>query len=291
MNRRGTGVRSAPGPHFPPKAKRNIVLFMPGGPSHIDLFDPKPALKKHAGQRPDSVNLPTQRTTGGLYPSPFTFAKHGQAGIEMSELLPNLAKIADDLCVVRSMYTFNPTHTPARSLFHTGNIAATRPSMGSWISYGLGTENQNLPGFVAMGPGGGGGGRARGFLPSQFQGTSLDDSVTDPERMIRYLRNQHLKPAAQRQQLDLVQQLNHIHEQTVGEEESLEARIQAMETAFRMQAEATDAFDLRGEPAAVRERIRQIAVRERLHPRAPPRRARRPHRSRPLWSRPALGRS
>src|SRR5437870_3859103 len=153
------------------KAKHNIVLFMPGGPSQVDLFDPKPALKKYAGQRPDSVNLRTERTTGGLLPSPFTFRKHGRAGMDISELLPNLAAIADDLCVVRSMYTFNPTHTPARSLFHSGNIAATRPSMGSWISYGLGTENQNLPGFVALGPGGAGGpGLRSGFLPGQHQG-------------------------------------------------------------------------------------------------------------------------
>src|SRR5580700_1088161 len=162
----------APSPHMGAKAKHNIVLFLPGGPSQLDLFDPKPALKRYAGQRPDSVKLRTERTTGGLLPSPFTFKKHGQAGLEVSELLPNLAALADDLCVVRSMYTFNPTHTPARSLFHSGNIAATRPSMGSWISYGLGSDNKDLPGFVVLSPGGSGGaGFARsGFLPSQHQG-------------------------------------------------------------------------------------------------------------------------
>src|SRR5437762_1350552 len=126
------------------------------------------------------------------------------AGLGISELLPNLAALADDLCVVRSMYTFNPTHTPARSLFHTGNIAATRPSMGAWIGYGLGSENQNLPGFVVLTPGGGGvPGMRSGFLPARHQGTSFDDAVTDPERMIRHLRNRQLTPAAQRQQLDL----------------------------------------------------------------------------------------
>lgn len=244
----------APPPHFPARAKHNIVLFLPGGPSQLDLFDPKPALKRYAGQRPDSVNLRTERTTGGLLPSPFAFKKHGRAGLEVSELLPELAAVADDLCVVRSMYTFNPTHTPARSLFHSGNIAATRPSMGSWISYGLGSENQNLPGFVVLGPGGGGGsGLRNGFLPSRHQGVSFDDSVVDPERMIRNLRNRQLTPAAQRQQLDLVQQLNRDHERAVGGDEFLEARIEAMETAFRMQSEATDAFDLRAEPASVRE--------------------------------------
>jgi hypothetical protein len=242
-----------PAPHFAATAKHNIVLFMPGGPSHIDLFDPKPALRRHAGQRPDAVNLRTERTTGGLLPSPFTFRRHGRAGIDISELLPNLAALADDLCVVRSMHTFNPTHTPARSLFHTGNIAATRPSMGSWISYGLGSENRNLPGFVVLSPGGGGGAGLRsGFLPARHQGTAFDDSVTDPERMIRDLRNRQLAPADQRRQLDLIQQLNRDHERAAGGDEFLEARIQAMETAFRMQTEATDAFDVRGEPAAVR---------------------------------------
>ena len=243
-----------PSPRIGAKAKHNIVLFLPGGPSQLDLFDPKPALKRYAGQRPDAVKLRTERTTGGLLPSPFSFKKHGQAGIEVSELLPNLAALADDLCVVRSMYTFNPTHTPARSLFHSGNIAATRPSMGSWISYGLGTNNKNLPGFVVLTPGGGGvPGLRSGFLPTRHQGVSFDDAVTDPEKMISNLRNRQLTPQAQRQQLDLVQQLNHEHERAVGGDEFLEARIQAMETAFRMQAEATDAFDLRREPIAVRE--------------------------------------
>ncbi|MFO0807931.1 MAG: DUF1501 domain-containing protein [Gemmataceae bacterium] len=250
---RAADAKPAVLPHFAPKAKANVVLFMPGGPSQMDLFDPKPALETHAGQRPESVNLRTERTTGGLYPSPFKFAKHGQSGLEVSELLPKLAAIADDLCVVRSMYTFNPTHTPARSLFHTGNIAATRPGMGSWISYGLGSENRNLPGFVALAPGGGGAGMRSGFLPAKHQATALDDTITDPERMIRHLRNQQLDPAAQRRQLDLVQELNRDHQRAVGEDEFLEARIQAMETAYRMQTEATDAFDLRGEPAAVRE--------------------------------------
>jgi len=243
-----------PRPHFAARAKANIVLFLPGGPSQVDLFDPKPALEKFRGQRPDSVNLRTERTTGGLYPSPFKFKRHGKSGLEISELLPQLANIADDLCIVRSMYTFNPTHTPARSLFHTGNIAATRPSMGSWISYGLGSENQNLPGFVVLGPGGGGGpGLRSGFLPARHQGTGIDDSVTDPERMIRYLRNKQLDLAAQRRQLDFVQQTNREHGQAFGEDEFLEGRIAAMESAFRMQSEATDAFDLRAEPAEIRE--------------------------------------
>ena len=161
-------------PNFTPKAKHNIVLFMPGGPSQIDMFDPKPALLKYAGQRPFGVNLRTERTTGGLLPSPFEFKQYGRAGVDVSELLPNLASPIDDLCVVRSMYTFNPTHTPARSLFHSGNIAATRPSMGSWISYGLGSGEQEPAGLRrARLPGGRAAADWRaGFLPAQHQGTA-----------------------------------------------------------------------------------------------------------------------
>jgi hypothetical protein len=241
-------------PQFPPKAKHNIVLFMPGGPSQMDLFDPKPALQKYAGQRPPSVDLRTERTTGGLLPSPFEFKRHGRSGIEVSELLPNLAAMADDLCVVRSMYTFNPTHNPARNLFHSGNIGATRPSMGSWLDYGLGTENQNLPGFVILSPGGGGNGGSRsGFLPARHQGTGFDCSVTEPQRMIRYLQNNKLGASEQRRQLDLVQQLNRDHESAFGQDDFLEGRIQAMEAAYRMQFEATDAFDIRKEPEAIRQ--------------------------------------
>src|SRR3954469_2142247 len=160
-------------PNFPAKAKHNIVLFMVGGPSQLDMFDPKPALLKHQGERPSSVELRTERTTGGLLPSPFEFKQYGQGGVHVSSLLPNLASTIDDICVIKSMYTFNPTHTPARSLFHTGNIAATRPSMGAWINYGRGDESRDLPGFVVLGPSqNSGGGLARsGFLPSQFQGT------------------------------------------------------------------------------------------------------------------------
>jgi hypothetical protein len=242
-----------PFPNFPAKAKHNIFLFMTGGPSQLDMFDPKPALIKYAGQRPPSVDLRTERVTGGLMPSPFKFTKYGRGGVDVSELLPNLAATIDDICVIRSMYTFNPTHTPARNLFHSGNIAATRPSMGAWISYGLGTENKNLPGFVVLSPGPAGGGLWRaGFLPAEHQGTLFDDSVAEPEKMIRYLRNTQLDRDTQRRQLDLIQALNQEHEQSFGADEFLDGRIQAMETAFRMQFEALDVFDLRKEPESVR---------------------------------------
>src|SRR5580698_4637097 len=149
---RGAALMHYNGPRLPVKAKRVISLFMPGGPSHVDMFDPKPGMVKYAGQRPNAVDLRTERQTGGLLPSSFAFQKHGQSGVEVSELLPQIGSVIDEICVIRSMYSFNPTHMPARSLFHSGSILATRPSTGSWISYGLGTENDNLPAFVVLSP-------------------------------------------------------------------------------------------------------------------------------------------
>ncbi|MCA9166333.1 MAG: DUF1501 domain-containing protein [Planctomycetales bacterium] len=245
------GHASSAALHHRLRAKHQIVLFMPGGPSQMDLFDPKPALQKYAGQRPAAANLRTERTTGGLLPSPFAFQKHGQAGTEVSELLPNLAKLSDELCIVRSLYTFNPTHGPARSLMSSGNIASTRPSLGAWLDYGLGSENDNLPGFVVLG--GGGSDSRSGFLPSKHQGIGLDSRQTAPEKMIQYLRNDQLSSEQQRRQLDLIQQLNLEHTATFGDDAFLNGRIQAMETAFRMQSEATDAFDIRQESQAIRD--------------------------------------
>jgi hypothetical protein len=242
-----------PGPHFTPKAKHVIFLFMTGGPSQMDLFDPKPALAKYEGQRPPSVDLRTERVTGGLLPSPFSFAKYGRGGVDVSELLPNIAATIDEICVLRSVYTFNPTHTPARNLIHSGNIAATRPSMGAWISYGLGTENENLPAFVVLSPSATGGSLWRaGFLPAEHQGTHFNHSEAEPDKMIRYLRNTQLDREGQRRQLDLVQALNRKHHDSFGADAFLEGRIQAMETAYRMQMAASDVFDLRKEPEPVR---------------------------------------
>ena len=240
-------------PHFAPKAKHIVFLFMTGGPSHMDMFDPKPALARYAGQRPSEVDLRTERLTAGLLPSPFEFKPRGQSGVVMSELLPNLARHADDLCVIRSMYTFNPTHTPARNLIHSGNIASTRPTLGAWVSYGLGTENQNLPGFVALSNSAFGGGLWRaGFLPAEHQGAHFNHAETDPEKMIAWLRNTRLDRERQRRQLDLTQALNREHLNSWGADSFLEARIQSMETAYRMQFEALDAFDVRHEPERIR---------------------------------------
>ena len=242
------------GPRLPVKAKRMIVLFLAGGPSHVDMFDPKPVLVKYQGQRPDSVDLRTERQTGGLLPSPFTFRKYGQSGIEVSELMPQTASVIDEICLIRSMYTFNPTHTPARSLFHTGSILATRPSTGAWVSYGLGTENDNLPAFVVLGAGGGGGGSLSrsGFLPAEHQGISFNVSVAEPERMIPDLRNKWSDAEAQRMQLDAIQALNRNYSEGFGEDDYLEGRIKSMEAAYRMQFEAMEVFDIRKESEAIR---------------------------------------
>ncbi|HEY1754005.1 MAG TPA: DUF1501 domain-containing protein [Bryobacteraceae bacterium] len=241
------------GPRLPVRAKRVISLFMPGGPSHVDMFDPKPLLAKYAGQRPDSVDLRTERQTGGLLPSPFKFQKYGQSGIEVSELVPKIGSVIDEICVIRSMYTFNPTHMPARSLFHSGSILATRPSTGAWISYGLGTENDNLPAFVVLSPDRGEPMHSRaGFLPSQHQGVTFTDTEIEPEKMIPDLRNTQLDPQTQRKQLDAIEALNRNFSESFGADEFLEGRIESMEAAYRMQFEALDVFDIRKEPEAVR---------------------------------------
>jgi hypothetical protein len=228
---------------------------MPGGPSHVDMFDPKPQLLKYQGQRPDSVDLRTERQTAGLLPSPFRFQKYGAAGIEVSELVPKIGAAMDEICLIRSMYTFNPTHTPARSLFHTGSILATRPSTGSWISYGLGTENENLPAFVVLTPGGGGGGGSlsrSGFLPAEHQGISFSDTEVEPEKMIPDLRNPWADARQQRGELDEIQALNRAFSASFGADDFLEGRIKSMEAAYRMQFEALDIFDIRKESEAVR---------------------------------------
>jgi len=246
---------AAPGkPHHAPKAKRVIFLFMAGGPSHLDTFDPKPAIAKYAGQRPPGTDLRTERVTGGLMPSPFAFRPGGKSGLPVSDLLPNLRECADELCVLRSVHAVNPNHSPAANFLATGRIDAVHPGLGAWVSYGLGTENADLPGFVAIGAGFGQSGFERaGYLPGQFQATRVSAAETDPERMIRHLRNPAVGPAAQRRQLDALQSLNEAHAAANGHDPRLEARVRAMETAFRMQSAAGEAFDTRREPLRVRE--------------------------------------
>ena len=243
--------------HATPQAKRVIHLFMNGGPFGPDFFDPKPGLTKFSGQKPEGADLRTERPTGGLLASPYAYQKHGQSGLEISELLPNIARHADDLCVLRSCFTDNPNHGPALLLMNNGTMTERVPSMGSWLSYGLGNENANLPSYVVLCPG-----RpvrfsilwTSAFLPAQHQGVYINHSNLDPKQMIPWLTNEHTGLTDQRRQLDLLQTLNAEHlSARGGKDVALNGRIQAMEKAYRMQSAATDAFDVNLEPEKVRE--------------------------------------
>src|SRR6476661_6864108 len=204
-------------PHFPPKAKRVIHIFANGGPSHVDSFDPKPLLTKYHGKALPTANLPTERKTGAAFGSPFKFEKRGRCGLEVSDLFAHTAKHIDDLCVIRSMHADVPNHEPSLLLMNCGEARLIRPSMGSWVTYGLGTENQNLPAFMAMCPGGYPIQESQnwqaGFLPGVFQGTYVDTQNTNIEKLIENVRSSTLSNEAQRQQLDLVQALNRRHEE------------------------------------------------------------------------------
>jgi hypothetical protein len=261
-------------PHFPAKAKHVIHLFMNGGPSHVDTFDPKPALAKYAGKELPGGSLPTERKTGGAFPSPFKFQKYGQSGMEISELFPGVAAHADDLAVIRSMHADVPNHEPSLLLMNCGHARQVRPSVGSWVTYGLGTENQNLPAFVAMCPGGYPIQESQnwqsGFLPGIYQGTYVDTKQTDIERLIEHIRNDRIDSERQQAQLSLLRRLNRRHQESRQQDADMEARIQSFELAFRMQAEAAEAFDTSRETAEALERYgpgvqaRQILVARRL---------------------------
>ena len=247
-------------PHFPPRAKHVIFLFLNGGISHVDTFDPKPMLAKYNGQPSPGGNPQTERKTGNLMASPFAFRKYGQSGIEVSELFPRVAAHIDDVCVLRSMVTDIPNHPPSLLMMNVGRNVLGTPCFGSWITYGLGTENQNLPGFVVLCPGRpvsvGAQLWTSAFLPGVYQGTHIqnDHRNPDPEKLIPWLRNPKIGNGEQRHQLDLLATLNREHQQQRAGDAELEASIQSMEMAYRMQAEAMDAFDLRQESEATRER-------------------------------------
>jgi len=241
-------------PHFVPRAKRVILLFMNGGPSHVDTFDPKPALATHAGEKPSEKE--TRRAKAGYMPSPFRFLPHGSSGVVMSELFPHLSKCADDLCVIRSMHTDVPNHEPGLIIMHSGVQQPTRPSIGSWVTYGLGTENQNLPGYVVLGP------RrpvvgphlwSNSFLPGAYQGMSVNTQDMQVDRLVTNLKHPTLGRADQRRQLDLLAGLNRLHADQRQQDAALEAQIQAMEVAFSMQLEASEAFDISQETQATRD--------------------------------------
>ncbi len=261
-------------PHFPVKAKHVIHVFCNGGPSHVDTFDPKPKLAEYAGKMLPTENLRTERKTGAALPSPYKFRKYGESGIEVSEIFERVGGCIDDIAVVRSMYAQVPNHEPSLMLMNCGDATLVRPSVGSWVTYGLGTENQNLPGFISMVPGGlpitGPQNWRAGFLPGVFQGTYINTKHAEIEKLIENIRNDFVPRDEQRQQLDLLQTLNRRHAERRAADPALESRIHSFELAYRMQMEATDAFDIQQEPQHIRElygdgvHARQLLVARRL---------------------------
>jgi hypothetical protein len=244
-------------PHFPAKAKHVIFLFLNGGPSQVDTFDPKPMLDKFNGKPAPDGNVKTERKTGNLLKSPFTFKKYGQSGLEISELFAQTGRHADDLCVIRSMFTERPNHEPSLFMMNCGDKFSGRPSMGSWITYGLGTENQNLPGFVVMCPGLPVLGPplwTSAFLPGVYQATYIPNNERTPDKLVQFIHNPEIKADDQRRQLDLLGKLNQLDLGREGSDPQLEATIQSAEVAFRMQTEAPEVFDITRESEKTRAR-------------------------------------
>lgn len=241
--------------HYPGKAKRVIHFFLNGGPSQVDTFDHKPMLAKYAGQ-PIPETLATERKTGAAFPSPFKFRPYGQSGIEVSDIFSRIGAHVDDIAVINSMFAHLPNHEPSLMLMNCGDSVQPRPSVGSWVLYGMGSENQNLPGFIALCPGGypikDAENWQAGFLPGAYQGTYIDTQFEEVERLIENIRSPHATTAMQRRQLDLLGQVNAEH-RALRSDPRLDARIESFELAFRMQMAASDAFDLSREPQHIRE--------------------------------------
>ena len=280
---------------YPQRVKRVIFLFMNGGCSTIDSFDPKPALEKYDGQPMPGGGIKTERRTGELMKSPFKFKKYGQCGMDVSELWPHLGEVADDVCWIRSVYTEIPNHEPSCLMLNTGANQAGRPSVGAWITYGLGTENQNLPGFVVLCPDVpttvGPPLWSNGFLPAIHQGTFIANKVQtgnangdgeddmpdasadaaamekdkdgkekpkkvvieknfDPKKLVNYVNNPKFDLTEQRRELDMLQQIEKMRTEAQGDDQQIDAVVKSMETAYRMQTEAPDVFDVRKEKQA-----------------------------------------
>jgi Protein of unknown function (DUF1501) len=253
-----------PGLHHPARAKHVIFLFMNGGLSQVDSFDPKPMLEKFHGQPLPGGSIATERKTGALMKSPFAFKKYGQSGLEVSELFPMVGAQADDICVIRSMYTDIPNHEPSLLMMNTGHTQVGRPSMGAWLTYGLGTDNKNLPGFVVLCPETpttvGSPLWGNSFLPAMHQGTFILDKVEkkteiiekdfDPKKMVSYLNNEKFSLDEQRREIDLLAKLDKMR---AIQDPQLDAAINSMEVAYRMQTEAPEVFDIRKESKATLE--------------------------------------
>ncbi|MBI5689145.1 MAG: DUF1501 domain-containing protein [Verrucomicrobia bacterium] len=253
-------------PHFPGKAKAVIHIFAQGAPSHLDTWDPKPTLTRMNGKSIANGEI--------ALGSPFEFKKYGQCGLEVSSVFAKTAAHADDLAVIRSMWTDIPAHEVATVFMNTGSLRIAKPSLGSWLVYGLGTENQNLPGFIALRggglPPGGAANYQAAFLPGVFQGTSINTQAPSVPQMIQNIRNTYVSPKEQRRQLDFIHQLNELHAKNLQRDAALETRLESYEIAFRMQAESLDAFDLNKESADTRaaygssEQGKQLLIARRL---------------------------
>ncbi|HWB00008.1 MAG TPA: DUF1501 domain-containing protein [Pirellulales bacterium] len=246
----------APRPtHFPVKAKHVIQLFMPGGPSQVDTFDYKPMIAKHAGERPAEVDRRSLRNTkNGLFPSPFGFKQYGKSGKWVSDIFSHVGECVDDICFIHSMHTDIPEHAGAMLMMNVGHLQPNRPSMGAWLVYGLGSESENLPGFVAMSPRaqprGGMANWGNSFLPGAYAGCYVNIAEMKPESVMRDLQNQFVSASDQTQQVDLLRKLNRLHADREHHDPGLESRLSAMEMAFRMQASVPEAFDISGETQA-----------------------------------------
>jgi hypothetical protein len=245
-------------PHFAPKAKQVIFLFLNGGPSQVDTFDPKPSLAKYHGQPMPGDYKAAKQERGTVMRSPFAFKKYGQSGLEVSELFAKTAAAhADDLCVIRSMHTDLPAHQQAMMQMNSGRVIPGFPSWGAWTTYGLGSENRNLPGFIALCAGVPDVGPqlwSSSFLPAAYQGTYVPADESDPEKMIQHIRDRNGNAADQKRRVELWQKLNKMELANRGGDAQLEGRIQSMEIAYRMQSEALEAFDIAKESAETRAR-------------------------------------
>lgn len=245
-------------PHFQSRAKRVIHIFAQGAPSQVDTWDYKPTLTKYDPARGMDMNGKPLPDIGGVaFASPIDYERKGRSGQQIAEIWPELGKYADDLAIVNSMHTDIPAHEFASVMMNTGSGRLVKPSVGSWVTYGLGSENQNLPGFISLTPGGGPPGGSENwrsaFLPGAYQGTQINTREARVDRLIENITNKYITLPEQRQQLDLLHQLNAVHSLNLKKEEQLEARIQAFELAFKMQTEATEVFDITKEPQSIRD--------------------------------------
>ena len=259
--------------HYNAPAKHVVHIYLNGGPSQVDTWDPKPMLQKFAGKPIPAGNFTTERPTGGALASPFRFRRYGKSGIPASDVFAKTAAHVDDMTIIRSMYANSPNHEQSMRLMNTGDERLPRPSFGSWLTYGMGSENNNLPGFVTMCPGlpvADVSNWRSAFLPGIYQGTYINTKKTKVTDLIENIHNQSMSRGGQRKQLDLLAKLNRRHQKKRKEDDRLEARIESFELAYRMQMAATDAFDINREPQYILDmygkgvQARQLIIARRL---------------------------